>query len=198
MGSIMEQWGDNEQIAGIIIGAMVDGALTGINQGQNLHFESSMAQLQGEIQAGLETLKTSNQIELIGAEGAMAGDLIDKQGSNQRENTLLQNQGKLDQIGAAGQANLNQINAQGAVDINKLNAASQNKLNEIGAQGDIQKDLLFQKGQLDKELTMMKGDIDLTKLGAMGQNKLNEINDRAFIGRLWWNRGCCLCSGNKT
>ena len=58
LGQISEKWGDNESMAGIIIGAMVDGAITNINAGANLQFESSMAELQNQLQMSMAELKS--------------------------------------------------------------------------------------------------------------------------------------------
>ena len=62
LGALMEQYGDNDQIAGIITGALVDGALTGLNMGNNLQFEQGMAELQMKLTTQLEELKTANQM----------------------------------------------------------------------------------------------------------------------------------------
>ena len=141
MSDIAGNWGDNEALAGIIVGAMVDGALGSINAGSNLQYESAMAELQQQLQIGMEEIKTANQIELIGAEGAMAGELVDKQGQWDVNKIMSQGDVDINKLNTMGQNKLNEINQQGAVDINKLNVMGQNKLNEIGAQGDVAKDL---------------------------------------------------------
>lgn len=164
LGALMEQYGDNEQIAGIITGALVDGALTGLNMGNNLQFESGMAELQMQLTTQLEELKTANQIELIDAEGQMAGDLIGKQGEWKIKTDLAASQNKINEIGVTSQANINQINAQGAVDINKMNV-----------KGDWDTKLQEQKGRLDRELTKTKGSEDRLTWQTRGEEERKGI-----------------------
>ena len=53
---------------------------TGLEIARNDAFMSKM----GEFQSGLENLKTGNTLKLMGAEGAIAGELIGRQGIEQR------------------------------------------------------------------------------------------------------------------
>ena len=164
LGELMAQYGDNEQIAGIITGALVDGALTQLNMGNNLQFESGMAELQMMLTTQLEELKTANQMELIDAEGQMAGQLIGTQGEWKIKTDLAASQNKINEIGATSEANINQINAQGAVDINK----------QINA-GDINSKLAEQKGRLDRELAETKGDQERQTWQTRGEEERKNI-----------------------
>ena len=169
---ILSKWPDNEELSAIVIGALVDNALTQGNMGSHLQFEGAMGELQMQLTTQLEELKTANQLQLIDAEGQMAGDLIDKQMQGLGQLSVIGSGNKINEMNAAGQIRLNEISAQGANAINLANVNSTNAIKQIGAKGDITKDLQEQKGRLDQELTRVKGDEGRQTIAAQGfQNR---------------------------
>lgn len=129
--------GKNKELNNLIHGAMVDGGITMMNSGIALNYNKQMGAYMNKLNMGMENLKTGNQLRLMGAEGRIAGQLINKQGRQQRLG--IAETGRQQRLGIAAtgaQQRLN-IGAQGAQD--RLNIAAQGVeqragIRETGAQ----------------------------------------------------------------
>ena len=113
----------NKELNNLIHGAMVDGGITMMNSGIALNYNKQMGAFMNKLNMGMENLKTGNQLKLMGAEGRIAGQLINKQGRQQRLG--IRETGRQQRLGIAAtglQQRLN-IGAQGAQD--RLNIAAQ-------------------------------------------------------------------------
>ena len=88
----LNRWGkNNKSIQGLIHGNVIDAMSTQMKMGQSLIYNQAMSSHMAKINRGLENLKTGNQLKLMGAEGRIAGQLIGKQGQEQRKGTSRQN-----------------------------------------------------------------------------------------------------------
>ena len=173
--ALLNQYPDNEQISAAYFGALIDNAVTQGNIGSNLQYEGAMGELQLQLTSALSELMTSQQMQLIDAEGQMASQLINDQFEGLGKLSTINSGLKINEINALGQNNLNSIWAQSAANINLANVNSANAIKQLGAAGDISKDLQEQKGRLDKELALVNGDISMNLINAKGQVDLNNI-----------------------
>lgn len=87
----LTQWGntygkDNETVGGLVHGAIADIYKTQANTGLAIQYNDSFLDSLGKYQAGQEDLKTGNTMKLMGVEGALASNLLGRQGEEQRAN----------------------------------------------------------------------------------------------------------------
>lgn len=85
----LTQWGnaygkDNETVGGLVHGAIADIYKTQANTGLAIQYNDAFLGSLGKYQAGQEDLKTGNTMKLMGAEGALASNLLGRQGEEQR------------------------------------------------------------------------------------------------------------------
>ena len=126
---------NNKELNNLIHGAMVDGGITMMNSGIALNYNKQMGAYMNKLNMGMENLKTGNQLKLMGAEGRIAGDLIAKQGQQQRLGIRATGQEQRLSIGAQGAQDRLSIAAQGVEQRAGIReTGAQQRLN-IGAQG---------------------------------------------------------------
>ena len=75
---------NNRYVQGLVYGTFGDAAGTMINTSTEIARDSAFASNMLKYQSGIENLKTGNTLKLMGAEGAIAGELIGRQGIEQR------------------------------------------------------------------------------------------------------------------
>lgn len=85
----LTQWGntygkDNETVGGLVHGAIADIYKTQANTGLAIQYNDAFLGSLGKYQAGQEDLKTGNTMKLMGLEGALASNLLGRQGEEQR------------------------------------------------------------------------------------------------------------------
>lgn len=87
----LTRWGntygkDNETVGGLVHGAIADIYKTQANTGLAIQYNDAFLGSLGKYQAGQEDLKTGNTMKLMGAESALASNLLGRQGEEQRAN----------------------------------------------------------------------------------------------------------------
>ena len=75
---------DNESITGFVTGTLADVGRTQAMGGLSLGYNKAMSAHFAQLNQGLESRKTGNQLKLMGAEGAITQQLIGAQGDQQR------------------------------------------------------------------------------------------------------------------
>lgn len=84
IGGVLGKYGSNSTVANMGVGSIFDIGKTQANTGLAIAYNDAFLGSMGNYQAGMEDLKTGNAMKLMGVEGAIARDLIGKQGEEQR------------------------------------------------------------------------------------------------------------------
>lgn len=81
---LANKYKDNKTVSGFVVGKIADSFATGENTSQAIRYNDAFLGSLGKYQAGQEDLKTGNTMKLMGVEGALASNLLGRQGEEQR------------------------------------------------------------------------------------------------------------------
>lgn len=81
---VLNKYPGNETLAGLGVGSIFDIGKTQANTGLAIAYNDAYLGSLGKFQSGQENLKTANTMKLMGVEGAIARDMLTKQGEESR------------------------------------------------------------------------------------------------------------------
>ena len=165
---------NNDSVKGLIHGGLIDATLTQMKGGLSLSYNQAMSSHLAQLNQGLEAAKTGNQMTLMGTEGRIAGELIGKQGEQER--LTLKDAGDQQRQGFVTQGEQDRLTLadQGDQDRQTLGKKGEQDRLTLETKGDQDRQLVQAQGSQDRQLAQTKGAEDRSTLAAQGtQDRLN-------------------------
>lgn len=138
---VLNKYPSNETLAGLGVGSIFDIGKTQANTGLAIAYNDAFLGSLGQFQSGQENLKTSNTMKLMGVEGAIARDMLTKQGEEQRAG--IRETGEQERLGFVTQG-----------EQQRLGFATQGEQQRLGfqEQGRQERETLTQKGLEERKM----------------------------------------------